>query len=268
MIKRLLISVVLLAISQIVMSQSDYMIAIEKEPQTDEVTVGTVQDKIYAGYEYEEWTMDFSGICWHRSGNIKKIEEWTEKDLMAKIFAKALNDYDTILKTYHNIYLRNYKAKLTKNRNRSAENANKQNYYEYHYFVTASVVVKKQSVNTVALSKAIHKALQNISQGSRMTLYQINVENGDGEDYYKDIIIEILLDKGYKVVAKEYLERLLKEQKEQTNGIYNDETTVGTGNFTAVGYYVNVRITDESVRVHIVNVETGEYEGNATEKLE
>ena len=74
----------------------------------------------------------------------------------------------------------------------------------------------------------------------------------------------MLLDKGYKVVAKEYLEKLYQEQQDQQSGIYNDRTIVQENNFSAVGYFLNIKLTESSVRVRVVNVSTGEYEGNAT----
>ncbi len=80
----------------------------------------------------------------------------------------------------------------------------------------------------------------------------------------KDMVVDILLDNEYKVVAKEYLEKLYEEQQQQQSGIYNEKTTVQDNNFSAVGYYVNVKVTETSVRVQVVNVSTGEYEGNAT----
>ena len=80
----------------------------------------------------------------------------------------------------------------------------------------------------------------------------------------KDQLIDVLLDNGYKVVAKEYLERLYQEQQDQQSGIYNDRTTVQGDNFSGVGYYLNVKVTETSLRVQVVNVSTGEYEGNAT----
>ena len=66
------------------------------------------------------------------------------------------------------------------------------------------------------------------------------------------------------MVAKEYLQKLYNEQQDQLSGIYNENTTVQENNFSAVGYYINVKATDSSVRVQVVNVSTGEYEGNAT----
>ena len=79
-----------------------------------------------------------------------------------------------------------------------------------------------------------------------------------------DNTIDILLDKGYKVVAKEYFERLYQEQQTQQSGIYNENTVVQENNLSAVGYFLNIKITDESLRVQVINVSTGEYEGNAT----
>jgi len=67
----------------------------------------------------------------------------------------------------------------------------------------------------------------------------------------------------YKVVAKEYLERLKEEQEQQVKG-HNERTTAQTENFSGVGYFLNVRVNEKSIRVQVINVSTGEYEGNAT----
>jgi len=116
------------------------------------------------------------------------------------------------------------------------------------------------------LSKAMDKALRNVREGSRVSIDMVTISGGisiNREDL-KDQIIDALLDKGYKVVAKEYLEKLYDEQQAQQSGIYNDKTTVPENNFSAVGYYINVKVTETSLRVQVVNVSTGEYEGNAT----
>lgn len=114
------------------------------------------------------------------------------------------------------------------------------------------------------LSTAIDKAFRNVREGSRMAIDQVTVINGINKEETKDQLIDILLDKGYKVVAKEYLQKLYEEQQTQQSGIYNDNTTVQDNNFSAVGYFINVKVTETSVRVQVINVSTGEYEGNAT----
>ena len=117
-----------------------------------------------------------------------------------------------------------------------------------------------------SLSKAMDKALRNVREGSRVAIDMVTVSGGvsiNREDL-KDQIIDALLDKGYKVVAKDYLEKMYEEQEAQQSGIYNESTTVKTDNFSAVGYYINVKVTETSLRVQVVNVSTGEYEGNAT----
>lgn len=117
------------------------------------------------------------------------------------------------------------------------------------------------------LSKTMNKALQNIREGSRLALDQIKITNGDKEEF-KDHIIEILLDNGYKIVAKDYLDKLYEEQQAQQSGIYNDRTTVQENNFSAVGYYINVKKSDTSIKVQIINVSTGEYESNVTVSID
>ena len=66
-------------------------------------------------------------------------------------------------------------------------------------------------------------------------------------------------------MAKEQLEKLYKEQQGQQSGIYNDKTTFKSNNFTAVGYYLSARITPEYILIQVVNVSTGEIEGDVTE---
>ena len=114
------------------------------------------------------------------------------------------------------------------------------------------------------LSQAINKALRNVREGSRMAIDQVSVTYGMDKEALKDQLLDVLLDKGYKVIAKEYLEKLYEEQEAQQSGIYNENTTVKDNNFSAVGYYINVKVTETSLRVQVVNVSTGEYEGNAT----
>ena len=116
------------------------------------------------------------------------------------------------------------------------------------------------------LSKAMDKSLRNVREGSRVAIDMVTIsgEISINREDLKDQIIDALLDKGYKVVAKEYLEKLFEEQKGWESGIYNESTTGKDNNFSAVGYYINVKVTETSLRVQVVNVSTGEYEGNAT----
>ena len=266
MVRRALLYTILLVLSFSAMAQYDYIKEIKKAPKAGDIVLGIVQTEVDAGSLYDEYEKieGFFSSSWKYKRTVDEREILTEEQLAIYIMIRAKEVYGN---NYHSFNLNNFKATVIESPYKPYYEEKYRNYRKYKYVITATVTVTPEIAKETTLFKATDKALQNIKDGSRMALYQIKVENGGNEEDYKDIIIEILLDKGYKVVAKEYLERLIKEQKEQTNGIYNDETTVGTGNFTAVGYYVNVLITDESVRVHIVNVETGEYEGNATEKL-
>ena len=134
-------------------------------------------------------------------------------------------------------------------------------YYRY-------TIIEMPSAVTQKLYVAIEKATKDIEEGNRFALDKVTItDRSIDKEKTKGEIVDMLLDKGYKVVAKESLEKLYKEQQGQQSGIYNEETVVEGNKFTAVGYYLTVRITEEYVQVQVVNVTTGEFEGNVTENL-
>lgn len=141
--------------------------------------------------------------------------------------------------------------------------------YDYYCDVVGKVVWVMSNDDQIAefngnLSQALNKALRNVREGSRLAIDQVSVPYSMEKETLKDQLLDLLLDKGYKVIAKDYLDKLYEEQQAQQSGIYNDNTTVQDNNFSAVGYYINVKVTETSLRVQVVNVSTGEYEGNAT----
>lgn len=138
------------------------------------------------------------------------------------------------------------------------------NYFNGPATGTVVYIVDAQTQWKESVSPGVDKAFRNVREGSRIAIDQVTVLNGMDREELKDRIIDILLDKGYKIIAKEYLDKLYEEQQAQQSGIYNDRTTVQENNFSAVGYYINVKVTETSLRVQVVNVSTGEYEGNAT----
>ena len=134
-------------------------------------------------------------------------------------------------------------------------------YYNY-------TVVELPSIVAQNLFNAISQATREIEEGNRFALDKLTITDGQTDkEKTKGQIVDYLLGKGYKVVAKEHLEKLYREQQGQQSGIYNPNTTVESNNFTAVGYYISARITEEYVQVQVVNVSTGEYEGNVTVNL-
>lgn len=165
----------------------------------------------------------------------------------------------------------NYARDKYPNKNVFLRNMMIESYSDGCYCVSGVDICEKLSGDYIIkthLNKAFDKALMNVREGSRFSIDNVTV-SGDitseiNKESVKDNVIDVLLDKGYKVVAKEYLERLYQEQQVQQSGIYNENTVVQENNLSAVGYFLNIKITDESLRVQVVNVSTGEYEGNAT----
>ena len=138
-------------------------------------------------------------------------------------------------------------------------------YYYHRTYMSATVIeLPLETRLNEILVKTVDKALSRVSTGSRLAIDQVSVSGGLDRATVKDQLVDILLDNSYKVVAKEYLEKLKEEQAEQLSGSFNEKTTAKVGNFSGVGYFVNVRVTEKSIRIQVVNVSTGEYEGNAT----
>ena len=210
-------------------TQPDYM----KAPKSNEKIIGTV-------------TITTSTKC----------GEWSNQEVYMELLNKAKTDYP------------NYVVDI-----RDLQNESKYSTYSDYYSCSRyySIGVGKvvdlhdpEAQTYGSLSQALNKALRNVREGSRMAIDQVTVPYSMDKETLKDQLLDVLLDKGYRVVAKDYLEKLYEEQEAQQSGIYNDKTTVQENNFSAVGYYINVKVTETSLRVQVVNVSTGEYEGNAT----
>lgn len=182
------------------------------------------------------------------------------------------NDYATKTRWYETLLEKakqQYPGKSVDIRNMEVGNYsyNDNNYGDIYYGPAVGKVVDLKDPETQTysnLSQALNKALRNVREGSRLAIDQVSVPYSMEKETLKDQLLDLLLDKGYKVIAKDYLDKLYEEQQAQQSGIYNDNTTVQDNNFSAVGYYINVKVTETSLRVQVVNVSTGEYEGNAT----
>lgn len=144
-------------------------------------------------------------------------------------------------------------------------NVNSDGSVSYYYTYT---IVELPSLVAQKMYEAINKATTEIEEGQRFAIDKIFITDGKTDkEKTKGQIVDYLLGKGYKVLAKDKLQQLHKEQQSQQSGIYDSETTVKGNNFKAVGYYISVLITEEYVQVQVVNVSTGEYEGNVTVEL-
>lgn len=135
------------------------------------------------------------------------------------------------------------------------------------YYYTYTVVELPSAVEQ-KMYESIGKATRSIEEGNRFAIDKVSIDEGLADkEKTKGQAVDYLIGKGYKVVAKEFLQKLYKEQQGQQSGIYNEESKVKNNNFSATGYYLTIRITEEYVQVQVVNVSTGEYVGNVIESL-
>ena len=180
--------------------------------------------------------------------------EWTNQELYNMLLEKAKTKYPNKLVDIRDMY-KEITTVYVSTGNRSTS------YNKDVYKLIGNVV----NLFGDYLSQATNKSLRNVPEGSRLAIDNITVTSGLDKENLKDQLIDVLLEKGYRVVAKEYLQKLLKEQEDQLkSGLFNPDTTVEGSKFSAVGYFINVKVTDTSIRVQVVNVSTGEYEGNVT----
>lgn len=219
-----------------------------------ELVLDTVMAGTYSQYGYQQ--------------NLDYRRDYSIEQLYKRLFIKVKKSFGD---SHPNFTIRQFKWRSTLQRTGSADYGGNSWYTtDTKYYYTSAIVTIPDTPKPVEnpISKAIDKALMEVREGTRIALDQIRVPAGTDKEEYKDQVVELLLDKGFKVVAKEYLERLYEEQQSQQSGIYNDKTTVKENNLSAVGYYLNVKLTETSLRVQVINVSTGEYEGNVTIKLQ
>lgn len=232
-------------------------------PKPSEIIIGTVKKTIYGGkatnynYKNNHYKLEKYG---NDRDDRKERSSISDELAYSMLLEEAKKNYG---ETYPKFVLRGFKYEGQTERNTYSD-SKKDVYERYFEFSAIVVITTPEAEANENLSQAITKAFRNVRQGSRIAIDQVSVWSGIDREDYKDKLIDVLLDKGYKVVAKEYLDKLYEEQQAQQSGIYNDRTTVQENNFSAVGYYINVKVTETSLRVQVVNVSTGEYEGNAT----
>lgn len=223
----------------------------KKPPKATEIEIGMIKDYQYAGGRV--YDLKYKLLQDDR-------QYYSEEQLYDLLLKKANREY---AETYPKFALRNFKSSCNDNVPGSCDNCHwDQRRYDY----SATIVIPDPIIETnKKISQAVNKALREVPDGSRLAIDRISSTNEEiDRETLKDQLIDMLLDKGYKVVAKEYLAKLYEEQKDWDSGIYNESTTGKENNFSAVGYYINVKVTETSLRVQVVNVSTGEYEGNAT----
>lgn len=263
--KILLLSLISLLITPVYAQYYEW----QKPVQQNEEVIGIVTKEVEAGSIWYTQRGYYDNGLTYKDKRVNKTDLELYNILDMEASGRCITGYygEKAKRESHRIALRNFTSSIGENRVDHPEA------YQYElvktYKLSATIVLPaKQQVapKVEPLKQAITKALQDVREGSRLALDQIKIVNGDKEDF-KDKIVEILLDEGYKVVAKDYLEKLYEEQQAQQSGIYNDRTTVQENNFSAVGYYINVKKTETAIKVQVINVSTGEYEANVTINL-
>lgn len=250
--KKVLLTIVMSLVMCMGMFAQGY--AWKMSPKPTEKVVGKISMEHDGGFLSRFDTQSNRGIIEndHR-------EYLSDTEMYESLLKKAKDEYG---KLYPRLELRSFVSSYKDTRGGTERLIN----YYRTYYSSATIVTPDATIETNDnLPEVVGKALRNVPVGSRLAIDQIIVTIDMDGEMLKDKLVDMLLDKGYRVVAKEYLEKLYKEQQDQLNsGLYNPDTTVEGSKFSAVGYFINLKVTKSSLRVQVVNVSTGEYEGNAT----
>ena len=243
--KKVLITMTLVVLSCLVVNAQQDHRSMFRSPEKHEKVLGSV--------------VLFLDGTFYKDSDPKHYENgYSDQEISSAIIKKAKQEFPN----YTNLIIRNLDIKYDRNY------IERKGYYvgkTYSYTCFFSVVVADSRIKfNLNLDQAVSKALIKVPSGARMAIDNISTSGASNNEAIKDQLLDLLIDKGYRVVAKEYLERLYREQQDQQSGIYNERTTVQENNFSAVGYFINVKVTETSIRVQVVNVSTGEYEGNTT----
>lgn len=180
--------------------------------------------------------------------------------------AVTTRGYNTMLSAY-NAILKEAKIKHAgksidiRNLKKGKADFNTQGDVVYYYTYT---IIELPDAVALALNSALTKSLSDIDKNKKFAFDKLYTPNYD-KNKIKNQVIDHLKKGGHKIVAKDYLYKLKKEQEGPDGGLHNPETIVKSNNFSAVGYFININITEEYLQIEIINVSTGEVDGNAIE---
>ena len=114
------------------------------------------------------------------------------------------------------------------------------------------------------IESGVNRAMQNIPKDSRV-LIEVTATNTTTKNKIIDEIEDVLLHQNYRVVTRSELAIIRNEQNLQLSGDVDEETAVEIGKFAGASYIITARVDSTQVRIRVLNVQTGELVGSATE---
>ena len=114
------------------------------------------------------------------------------------------------------------------------------------------------------IESGVNRAMQNIPKDSRV-LIEVTAASTTTKNKIIDEIEDVLLHQNYRVVTRSELAIIRNEQNLQLSGDVDEETAVEIGKFAGANYIITARVDSTQVRFRVLNVQTGELVGSATE---
>jgi len=116
-----------------------------------------------------------------------------------------------------------------------------------------------------ALTSAIDQATTKVTKDTRIAVVQITTTNTSHRDYVMGESGHILVNKGFRVVNRNEIDRIRNEQRIQYSGEVDDKTTVDIGKLAGAKYIITGRIDGtgnlQRLRLRVLDTETAEVVG-------
>ena len=128
----------------------------------------------------------------------------------------------------------------------------------------ATAPVTPRRTDKDVIETGVKRAIQNVPVDSRI-LIEVTASATATKNKIIDEIEDVLLEKKYRVVTRGELDIIRKEQNLQISGDVDEDTAVEIGRFAGASYIMTVRVEYSQVRIRILNVQTSELIGSASE---
>jgi hypothetical protein len=122
-----------------------------------------------------------------------------------------------------------------------------------------------------ALARAANDTLKNVSQGSKIAIVYITVQDRSTTEYIAGELEYIWVKAGYTIIDRSQLDSIRREQNFQMSGEIDDETAVSIGKFTGANIIVTGKVDGDGnlrrLRLRALDTQTAEVIGAASEKF-
>jgi hypothetical protein len=119
-----------------------------------------------------------------------------------------------------------------------------------------------------AVTNATAKAMVDISKNTVVLISNIETDNETSKQQVYDTLETELLNIGYRIIDRNEINRIQKEQDMQLSNEFDENTAVQIGNIVGANYFITARVSNGSIRLRVIDVISGEVVKSVSEVIE